>query len=153
MREGSLVLLVAVLLVAAVAFLLRRVGWLLVSLPRQGSATRKVVINARHGGFGVSKGAARQIRARGCEHGEDDPSLPDWREAAGKPLETERFYGYGHRDARGCPTLVAVVEEMGKAAWGDHAELRVVEIPADVEWTIEEYDGREWIAEKHRTWA
>lgn len=30
--------------------------------------------------------------------------------------------------------------------------LKVVSIPADVEWQIEEYDGAEWIAEKHRTW-
>ena len=27
-----------------------------------------------------------------------------------------------------------------------------VEIPDDVEWQIEEYDGSEWIAEKHRIW-
>jgi hypothetical protein len=35
---------------------------------------------------------------------------------------------------------------------GDFAELKVVEIPDDVQWQIEEYDGKEWIAEKHRTW-
>ena len=27
-----------------------------------------------------------------------------------------------------------------------------VEIPDDVEWQIEEYDGTEHISEKHRTW-
>jgi hypothetical protein len=30
--------------------------------------------------------------------------------------------------------------------------LEIVEIPDDVEYTIEEYDGLEHIAEKHRTW-
>jgi len=30
--------------------------------------------------------------------------------------------------------------------------LRIIEIPDGVEWQIEEYDGDEWIAEKHRTW-
>jgi hypothetical protein len=25
-------------------------------------------------------------------------------------------------------------------------------VPDGVEWTVEEYDGREWVAEVHRTW-
>jgi hypothetical protein len=29
----------------------------------------------------------------------------------------------------------------------------VVEIPDGIEWSIQEYDGLEWVAEKHRTWA
>lgn len=48
--------------------------------------------------------------------------------------------------------LVQVIEELGDAASGKFAKLRVVEIPDDVEWQIEEYDGLEWVAEKHRTW-
>jgi hypothetical protein len=28
----------------------------------------------------------------------------------------------------------------------------VVQLPADVDWIVEEYDGQEWIAERHRTW-
>jgi hypothetical protein len=38
------------------------------------------------------------------------------------------------------------------AANGAHANLKIVEVPPDVEWQIEEYDGNEWVAEKHRTW-
>lgn len=49
--------------------------------------------------------------------------------------------------------LVRVVEELGKEADGKYAELKVVEIPDGVEWEIEEYDGAEWVAEKHRTWS
>lgn len=56
--------------------------------------------------------------------------------------------------ARDDPYLVQVIEEMGaEEASGRYAELKVVEIPADVDWTIEEYDGAEWIAERHRTWS
>jgi hypothetical protein len=47
---------------------------------------------------------------------------------------------------------VQVVEQMGDAASGSHSELAIVEIPDDVEWEIDEYDGREHVAEKHRTW-
>ena len=51
------------------------------------------------------------------------------------------------------PALVQVVEEMGKAADGAFARLEVVEIPDDVAWHIEEYDGNEHVAEDHRTWS
>ena len=86
-----------------------------------------------------------------------DPSPEAWasmshaeRQAHNKLLESQLFYG---RDvARDDPLLVQVVEELGDAANGKYAELKVVDIPSDVEWTIEEYDGAEWVAEKHRTW-
>ncbi len=55
----------------------------------------------------------------------------------------------GERDD---PYLVTVVEELGKGANGSCSSLEVVSIPDDVEWQIEEYDGIEWVAEKHRTW-
>ncbi len=31
-------------------------------------------------------------------------------------------------------------------------DLRVVVVPDDVKWHIEEYDGVEWVAEDHRVW-
>ena len=48
--------------------------------------------------------------------------------------------------------LVEVVEKLGSAANGSHASLKIVEIPENVEWEIDEYDGMEHVAEKHRTW-
>lgn len=48
--------------------------------------------------------------------------------------------------------LVELVEEFGDKMSGCYARLKVVEIPDGVEWEIEEYDGNETIAEKHRTW-
>lgn len=62
-------------------------------------------------------------------------------------------FGYAYRDDRANERLVTVVEELGEKAWGESARLKVVEIPDDVEWEIAEYDGIEWIAEKHRTWC
>ena len=47
--------------------------------------------------------------------------------------------------------LIRMIEE-GRDISGRFAELKVVEIPDDVEYIIEEYDGIEWIAEKHRIW-
>jgi len=51
------------------------------------------------------------------------------------------------------PHLIKVVEELGEKANGRFANLKVVEIPDDVEWEIDEYDGEEIIHEKHRSWG
>ena len=50
------------------------------------------------------------------------------------------------------PVLIQVVRELGTQANAPVAKLKIVEIPASVEWQIEEYDGKEWVAERHRTW-
>ncbi len=55
-------------------------------------------------------------------------------------------------ETRADPDLVRVVEELGDAANGDCAKLRVIEIPDGVSWEIDEYDGMESVAEKHRSW-
>ena len=49
--------------------------------------------------------------------------------------------------------LVQVVEELGEEASGSCAKLKVVEIPEGVKYEISEYDGKEHIAEQHRTWS
>lgn len=48
--------------------------------------------------------------------------------------------------------LIQVVKELAQEANGRCSDLKIVEIPNDVEWEIEEYDGKEWVSEKHRTW-
>ena len=90
-----------------------------------------VVINNCYGGFGLSDSAELRYKEMA---GITDP---DW---------------YGRDVARDDPYLVKIVREMGQDANGGYAELRIVEVPAGVEWEIAEYDGNEWVAEKHRTW-
>ena len=51
------------------------------------------------------------------------------------------------------PDIIEIVEKLGDRANGRFAKLKIVEIPDDVEWEIEEYDGREWVSEKHRWWS
>ena len=94
--------------------------------------TRKVVINACHGGFGLSDSATEEYKRR---RGISDPN---W-----------YYYDIERDDA----ILIDIIERMGDDADGRFSELKIVEIPADVEWTIMEYDGLEWVAEKHRTWS
>ena len=51
------------------------------------------------------------------------------------------------------PILISMIEEDSETYSGQSARLVVVEIPDDVDWHISDYDGREHIAEKHRSWA
>lgn len=49
--------------------------------------------------------------------------------------------------------LIKVVEKLKEKANTICSKLKVIEIPDDLDYEIEEYDGNEWISEKHRTWA
>lgn len=55
----------------------------------------------------------------------------------------------GHRDD---PTLVEVVEELGKKASGSYGNLVVVEIPDGMDYVIDDYDGIETLHENVRVW-
>ena len=135
----------------------------------------KLVINTCYGGFGLShEGIQRYAAGSGKNIQWQDLSNLTMEErfesgaTARLPLESMSKPGPGglfdvsyclssrhwnDRDIeRDDAALVAVVEADARTASGSHAELKVVEIPDGVEWEIEEYDGREWVVEKHRTW-
>ena len=90
----------------------------------------KVAINVCYGGFSLSPAA----------------------QALYNTYSQTKYVSFGVE--RADPHLIRVIEELGATANGPHAELKVVEIPDDVadNWEIEESDGIEWVAEKHRTW-
>jgi len=101
----------------------------------------KVVINRCFGGFGLSK-EAQELYAQKKNL---DPGK--W---------TKSYEGYSYLDiydiTRDDPILVEIVETLGSKANGFASDLAVVEIPDNIEWHIHEYDGREHVAENHRTW-
>lgn len=90
----------------------------------------KVVINRCDGSFGLSDVAKEMLGI------EDD------------------FEYIFEREKRIDSKLVEVVEKLGDAANGPFSVLRIIEIPDDIEWTIEDRDedGWEQIVEKHRVW-
>ncbi len=137
-------------------------------------AEKKVVINTCYGGFGLSPEAALWLFERGMkdiaykvsEYYASDKwhdDLCKWREyLLGKAADSlfitvfspdEQFVLNTRPEKRDDPLLIECIETLGERAFGALSELKIVSIPADVEWEIEEYDGREWISEKHRTWA
>lgn len=123
---------------------------------------QKIVINRCFGGFGLSEAAARLLQQRRPElciieyqtRGDSFSNATTWLDSITFAVGDKRYY-YPDSDEmpRNDADLIAVVEKLGaEAASGRHAALAIVEIPDDVEWTIEEYDGHEHVAEKHRTW-
>jgi hypothetical protein len=115
--------------------------------------TRKVLINADFGGFGLSDKAVELYLNK--------KRLKFTTEKKSSAISDRRliFYVDGnyfseHDLKRDDPVLLETVEELGlKEAADSYSSLKIVDIPHDVEWTLQDYDGNEWIAEKHRIWS
>lgn len=140
----------------------------------------KVVVNRCFGGFGLSDKAIEMIMKRkglncfrykqtkyNCRDGVEeytkcnsfeDDIIGDYylTKDLGEKIDkipNEYFWYYGSKLERTDSDLIAVIEEIGeKEASGRFAELEVVEIPDDVNWEIDDYDGIETIHEVHRSW-
>lgn len=113
----------------------------------------KIVINADWGGFGLSDAAIQRYAELAglnlISRADDKFRWTNWYQD-----QVDDDHYWSERDiARNDPHLVQVIEELGTAANGDHAYLKVVDVPDDVVWDIEEYDGHEHVAERHRTWS
>lgn len=48
--------------------------------------------------------------------------------------------------------MIEIIEEIGEDADGSCANLEIVDIPDDMEYEIDDYDGIETLRELHRTW-
>lgn len=127
---------------------------------------KKIVINACYGGFGLSHEAMmRYAEIKGINLvWKQDRSLKLYYNNL--VCEQEQSMNLYYKDSvsddnyfddrdipRDDPVLVQIVEELGHDADGYYANLKIVEIPDDVEWHIAEYDGgSEHVAENHRKW-
>lgn len=141
----------------------------------------RVVINSCYGGFGLShQGVMRYAEIKGiklypwiddivkkvygdrakienadsvgfCVHYCTKPIKDETQYEAGK--EKDEIYWSDRNLERNDPALIQLVNELKEKANGNCAKLEIIEIPDGVEYEIQEYDGAEHIAEKHRTWG
>ena len=124
----------------------------------------KLVVNRCHGSFGLSDAAYERMIELGIEAVEytrdkswnDKKVIFDNRIASGS---CTLFNGCNYWDAwtlhhenRSDKILVQAVEELGDKASNLLSDLVVVEVPDDVEFFIDDYDGFETVRENHRTW-
>ena len=111
----------------------------------------KLVLNKCYGGFSLSqKGVALYFELQGWTLVTED-------ELAFCPMhykdkKSDKNYWYDRNLKRNDPILLQVVETLGDEANGIYAKLEVIEIPDDIDWEINDYDGYEYVEEKHRSW-
>ena len=140
----------------------------------------KIAINKCYGGFSLSDKAIEMIMKRkglGCyrykqtkshySDGVDEYTRIDDNELEsssimnystidlGKKIEKIPYenYWYYRNLERTDEDLISVIEELGVEASGRYGSVKVIEIPDDVDWEIDDYDGWESIHEKHRVWG
>jgi len=128
----------------------------------------KIVINRCYGGFSLShEGILAYAKRKGLklwwQEDYEKVQVGEYGRAqlsggpfcvhyvtANPPTDDDYF---SERDLdRDDPDLITVVKKLGERANGSCAKLEIIEIPDGVKYEIEEYDGIEWVAEKHRTW-
>lgn len=117
----------------------------------------KLAVNKCYGGFDLSDKAHERLIELGISYFESFDSMPkkdrdlyvvnSQSEGFGKYYSN--FWDYKNRTN---PLLIQVIEELGKEASGKFGKIRIVEIPDDVQWEIDEYDGFETVHEIHRSW-
>jgi len=135
----------------------------------------KIVINTVHGGFGLSPEAQRRYlelvgkecyfykhiaKSKNYIHIDDDEAkksmftltvIKYFGEEV-NTIPTDAYWADWNID-RDDPLLIQVIDELGEEANDKYSELKIVEIPDDIEWEIDEYDGMETIHERHRSWG
>lgn len=121
----------------------------------------KAVINRKYGGFGLSQKVLERLKEQGWtvgtfnqEHKPVDPNV----DLLIRPIGTS--YGYvtegllyinwwkhheNDETFRTRKEIVALVEELGEKANGEHALLEIVNVDDDYYWEIKNYDGVESI--------
>jgi hypothetical protein len=129
----------------------------------------KIVINKCYGGYGLSEAAVMEYAKRKgitlyADSGrlctsyytipvDEYAKLYDEYLKTGDGDKINEVYFTDRDIERNDPILISVIEEIGCEASSDrYAELAIIEIPDGIEWEIDDYDGFERIAEKHRVW-
>lgn len=128
----------------------------------------KVVKNVCYGGFSLSIQALIRIMELKGKHIDkivkysngqeiDITNNPDkWESSTSFVITADGMtwgaYSFSDESERTDPELIEAIEELGINSYGPYAQLKVVEIPDDIEWEIDDYDGIETIEEAHRKW-
>ena len=136
---------------------------------------KKVILNKCFGGFGLSKEAyelyakkkgidvfhytQENLKERIYTYATDDDrtfSFYFTKDFGNNSyISDEDFNKYNlflNEDFREDKTLIEVVEELGEKANSMYSDLKIVEIPDDLDYVIDNYDGIETLHQKVQEW-
>lgn len=106
-----------------------------------GSEKMEVVLNKCYGGFSVSEKVYKELNIKWDNYG--------YLTNEDLKIKSDNYNKY-----RTNKKLIKAIKKIGlKEASGTHAELKIIEIPDDVNWEINEYDGIESVIDKERHWG
>lgn len=112
-----------------------------------------IVVNRCHGGFDLSSEAIQYyLDLIGQPYVLVDRADRDSTRRFGQRVMVDGRQFNESRVRRDDPALVKTVRDLGERVNTNHSNVQVIEIPANVDWEIEEYDGYEKLAEVHRSW-
>jgi hypothetical protein len=118
----------------------------------------KIVVNKCYGGFGLSDKACKRLIELGIRHFESFEKLTEDSENpyiidSHDSLCGDYYTNFNKEKYRTHPLLIQVIEELGeKEASSKLANLRILDIPDNIQYEIDDYDGIETIHEIHRSW-
>lgn len=134
--------------------------------------TRKIIINKCYGGFGFSpevfKWLVKNKGWKAVEINDQTPSMHDEFKQFLTDNNADCYYysrskyqmlngKYYENEDKHCkrtdPDLIEAVEKLGPRASGELSSLKIVQIPANIKWEIDDYDGIESVHEAHESWG
>jgi len=115
----------------------------------------KVVISKGVGSLVLSKAAFERLIELGNKYAVEDMGF--YEDRKNKKRDEDFYYFPHYKMRRDDPDLVQVAEELGEDTAPDffgRKEVVIVEVPDDVEWFVDQYEGgSEFVREHHRTWS
>jgi len=127
-------------------------------IEKQKENVMKLVINKCFGGFGLSDKAYKRLIELNVKTLKNYDELNEDNENSPYIIKNDNvlfgshYSNFAEKKNRSNKLLIQVVEEFGFEASSAFANLQIVEIPDDIEWDIDEYDGIETIHEAHQSW-
>lgn len=118
----------------------------------------KIAVNKCFGGFQLSDEAYNRLMELGIKVYKDWKALEKLEKdelwiIEDNSYNTKRYYSnLTDREHRTNELLIKVIEELGEKASGSLGNVKILDIPDNIEWEWDEYDGIESIHEIHQSW-
>lgn len=117
----------------------------------------KVVLNKCYGGFGLSNKAHERLIELGVKYYDSLDDMPKNNKElyivkSDLPVFSRFYSNFDDKENRSNKLLIQVIEELGEEANGRFSNLKIVEIPDNIDWELDDYDGIETLHEIHRSW-
>ena len=100
----------------------------------------EIAINVCHGGFAVSEAIFEDLEIEWDGYGFLDNG------SFGITSSNRHEY-------RAHPDLIQALKKLGEDANGEYSKISIVDVPDDINWGIDDYDGAESVHEAHAVWS